>query len=143
MAIDYQRANKVLELVREHGALQRACRELKIARETFIRWTEQDEKLALEYARAKAEGIDKLVEDTIDLADEAPPMTAAGNVDSGAIAHAKLRIETRRWFAERLAPRKYGVLQKLEHTGADGGPIKQSVVIATGVPDAGDHSDLA
>jgi hypothetical protein len=79
-------------------------------------------------------GDDALVEDTITIADEPAPSTAAGNIDTGAVQHAKLRIETRRWYAERLAARKYGALQKLEHSGPGGGAIK-TLVVATGVPD--------
>lgn len=144
MAIDYERANKVLAIVRETGSLRQACRELNLSRNTFIDWIEADTELADAYARAKDLGIDNLVDETPEIADQPPPVLANGATDSGAVAHAKLRIETRRWLAERMAPRRYGVLQKLEHTGADGGPIKaQQVVIATGVPDANDYSDLA
>ena len=131
-------AEKVLEELRQHGNTTKAAAAVGIDRSTIARWCELIPEFEPLYARAKLEGIDAMVEDTIAISDEPPPSTAQGSVDTGAVAHAKLRIETRRWFAERLAARKYGALQKLEHTGADGGPIKQQVVIATGVPQAGD-----
>lgn len=119
MAIDYERARKALQIVRETGSLNRACKQLALSRNTFIGWIEQDKQLADEYARAKADGIDVLVDETLELADEEPAHTQHG-VDSAAVAHTKLRIETRRWLAERLAPRKYGVLQKMDLTSSDG-----------------------
>jgi hypothetical protein len=36
----------------------------------------------------------------------------------------KLRIWARQWRASKLAPKKYGDRQQLEHTGRDGGPIQ-------------------
>jgi len=135
-------AEQVLAELRLHGNTTKAAAAVGVDRATVTRWCELIPEFEPLYARAKAEGIDAMVEDTISISDEPPPCTARGNIDTGAVAHAKLRIETRRWFAERLASRKYGVLQKLEHTGADGGPIKQQVVIATGVPTDDDISDL-
>lgn len=127
-------AEQVLAELRSHGSTLKAARAVGLARNTIIEWTQVYPQFGEHYARAKAEGIDALVEDTIEIGDEMPASTAAGNIDTGAVAHAKLRIETRRWYAERLAPRKYGVLNKHEVSGPDGGPMKTRVVIATGVP---------
>jgi hypothetical protein len=132
----------VLEELSRHGSTLKAAKALGVERATVIRWVElNQDDFAAEYARAKAAGIDNLVEDTIDIADLDPPIDNNGRVDTGAVQHQKLRIETRRWYAERLMPKKYGVLQKLEHTGADGGPMQSQIVVQTGVPDPG--SDLA
>ena len=126
---------RVLDELRLHGSTTKAAEAVGVERSTVVRWCEHYPAFEVLYARAKADGIDALVEDTIKIADEPPPSTDKGGVDTGAVAHAKLRIETRRWYAERLAARKYGVLQKLEHSGPDGGPVKAQIVIATGVPD--------
>ena len=131
-----QLAEQVLAELRLHGNTTKAAEAVGIDRSTVVRWCDHHPEFEPLYARAKADGIDAMVEDTIGIADEPPPSTAQGNIDTGAVAHAKLRIETRRWFAERLAARKYGVLQKLELTGQDGGPVKTQTVICTGVPDA-------
>lgn len=127
-------AEQVLAELRLHGSTAKAAEAVGIERSTIVRWCDHHPGFEEQYARAKSEGIDALVEDTIAIADQPPPSTDKGAVDTGAVAHAKLRIETRRWYAERLAARKYGVLQKLEHSGPDGGPVKSQIVIATGVP---------
>lgn len=114
-------AAKVLESLRVTGSLLRTTKEIGIARETVIRWVDQDrDGFALAYARAKGEGIDALVEDTLDIGDEPPPTLMNGAIDTGAVQHAKLRIETRRWLAERMAPKKYGLRQGLDVTNSDG-----------------------
>lgn len=91
---------------------------------------------ATEYARAKEAGIDALVDETLDIGDAHPPSTDNGATDSGYVAWSKVRIETRRWLAERMMPKKYGVRTATELSGPNGGPVQQSIVIATGVPTA-------
>lgn len=131
-------AEAVLSQLREHGSTLRAARAVGVDRSTIVRWCETRPEFEQQYARAKLEGIDSLVEDTIEISDDAPPVTPSGHTDSGAVQHAKLRIETRRWYAERLAARKYGVLQKHELSGPNGGALQSRVVISTGVPVADD-----
>lgn len=135
-------AEAALHELRKHGSTLRAAQAIGVDRSTLVSWCEMYPEFEQHYARAKAEGIDSLVEDTIEIGDEPPPLTAQGSIDTGAVQHAKLRIETRRWLAERLAARKYGVLNKHEVSGTNGGPVQTQVVIATGVP-ADDFGDLA
>lgn len=116
-------AEAVLAELRAHGSTLKAAKAVGLERHTIVRWTEVDADFADQYARAKLEGIDALVEDTIEISDQSPTATAQGNIDTGAVQHAKLRIETRRWYAERLAARKYGVLSRHELSGVDGGPM--------------------
>lgn len=114
-------AQRVLESLRMTGSLLRTTRELGIGRNTVINWVIEDKDgFADEYARAKQEGIDVLVEDTLEISDAAPPLTALGATDNGAVAHSKLRIETRRWLAERMAPKRYGLKQALDLSNTDG-----------------------
>lgn len=117
-------AEAVLEELRQHGSTLKAAKAVGVDRSTIVNWVEMfPEEFGQHYARAKAEGIDALVEDTINISDEPPPTLASGGLDHGAIAHSKLRIETRRWYAERLAARKYGVLTKHEVSGPEGAPV--------------------
>lgn len=133
-------AAAVCERLSEVGSLRRVCADPSMPLErTVRRWYTENEEFASAYARAKEAGIDALVDETLDLADEPAPSTAQGATDSGHVAWNKVRIETRRWLAERMAPKKYGVRSATEISGPDGGPIKQQVVV-TGVPN--DIDDL-
>lgn len=129
-------AERICEELAKCGSLRAVCRmEGMPDRTTVTRWIVDDvDGFAAKYARAKDVGIDEFVEETIEIADEEPAVLANGGTDTGDVQHAKLRIETRRWLAERMAPRKYGVLNKMELTGANGGPMQSQVIIATGVP---------
>jgi hypothetical protein len=127
-------AARVLEAVARTGSLRAACREIGIDRGTVMNWVVNDvEGFAQPYARAKEEGIDGLVEETLEIADEKPGLTVTGTVDGGSVAHARLRIDSRHWLAERCMAKRYGVKQGIDHTSSDG-----SITIATGVPRA-DH----
>lgn len=130
------------------GSLRAVCREEWAPdRSTVMRWVTDDiDGFAARYARAKSLGIDEFVEETLEIADDGSNDWMATNkgpqFDSEHVQRSKIRIETRRWLAERMEPKKYGPAQKLEHTGPDGGPIKQSITITTGVPTENDIGDL-
>jgi hypothetical protein len=46
-----------------------------------------------------------------------------GMPNPAAAARARLRVETRKFLMEKWAPKQFGSLQRLELTGANGGPI--------------------
>lgn len=140
-----QIAAAVCEKLAEVGSLRRVCADPSMPSEDSVRrWYVQNADFAREYTRAKEAGIDALVDESLDIIDQAPPSLESGATDTGHVAWAKARTEYRRWLAERMMPKKYGNSQKLEHTGADGGPIQsRSIIVATGVPDGSiDISDL-
>ena len=68
-----------------------------------------------------------------------PVFDDAGNpvIDANAIQRSRLRVETRKWAAMKLLPRKYGERQAVEHSGPDGGDIPISVNINFVKPDDG------
>jgi len=114
-------ADSVLEALARTGSLRAVCKEVGISRDTVVRWVLDDiNGFASAYAHAKDVGIDNLVDETLEISDAAPPLTPIGVTDSGAVAHAKVRIETRRWLAERMAPKRYGLKQGLDMTNSDG-----------------------
>lgn len=137
-------AATICERLAECGSLRKVCRDdPTMPTDNRVRqWVAEDAVFAEAYARAKQAGIDALVEEGLEIMDEAPPSTENGSTDTGHVAWAKARGEYRRWLAERMAPRRYGANVKQEISGPDGGPVKQQIVIATGVPEAVDISDL-
>jgi len=98
---------------------------------TILKWLrEKDEFLAL-YTRAKEEQADMLIEEMIDISDDGSNdfMTVTkGDVEyeqenKEVTNRSKLRVETRKWIASKLKPKKYGDKITQELTGKDGGPI--------------------
>jgi hypothetical protein len=58
------------------------------------------------YARAREERADLLAKEILEIAD-------APCKDAVELAHARNRLDTRKWLASKLAPRKYG--DRVEH----------------------------
>ena len=81
-----------------------------------------------QYARAREAQADKLAEETLLIADESSQDTyvdADGNVKTNteAIQRSRLRVDTRKWLASKMAPKKYG--DKVAIGGADDlGPVQ-------------------
>lgn len=75
---------------------------------TVLKWLREDkEGFTTQYARAKEEQADLMAEDMLDISDHTDedhtPFTG-GNV----VQRDRLRIETRKWLASKLKPKKYG-----------------------------------
>lgn len=103
---------------------------------TVYNWFKSVDGFVEQYTRAKEESADALVEDMLDIADnqvdqpliiDGEPVIIDGKCvmvkDAVAVNHARLRVDTRKWAASKLKPKKYGDRTAVEHTGADGGAI--------------------
>ena len=94
----------VIEFIASGGTISALCKVLGIGNTTFDRWVERGgEARQAAYARARVRAGQSLAEQTIDIADEASPQEAQV---------AKLRVDTRRWLASKMAPDEYGDKQQ-------------------------------
>ena len=118
-------AARVFELM-THGpaeSMAKACKACGVSPGQFLTWVEKDDKDYKErYARARVALYDRMAEGLIDIADDQPAILPTGAVDSGFIAHQKLRIDTRKWLLSKLAPKKYG--DRIEVAGDVAAPMK-------------------
>jgi hypothetical protein len=114
-------------------SLRTACKQEGMpSMPTVYKWISDYPEFLNQYTRAKEESAEALAEDMLDIADESPIAVETdkdGNVvgtklDSAGVARNRLRVETRKWVASKLKPKKYGDLSKLELTGRDGGSIE-------------------
>lgn len=127
-------AGRICSLLAEGQSLAKICRnDWAPSTQTVFTWMRVKPGFLDMYTRAKEESADYLADQIVEIADEAPPTLDSGATDSGAVQHQRLRVEARKWTAAKLKPKKYGDKLQAEHSGADGGPIKYTVV--TGVPD--------
>lgn len=111
-------ADRICERLAEVGSLRKVCEAADMpADRTVRRWLQEHPEFESAYARAKEHGIDALVEEGMSIVDEPPPTTQAGSTDTGHVAWAKARAEYRRWLAERMAPKKYGLKQDITSGG--------------------------
>jgi hypothetical protein len=102
---------------------------------TVIRWLAADEDFARRYTRAREMQAEILADEMLGIADDGTndwmeKKDQKGNVtgwalNGEAVARSKLRLEQRRWWAEKLRPKVYG--NKVAIGGADDmAPIKTS-----------------
>lgn len=88
---------------------------------TIFRWLRERSEFRQQYDIAKEESADSWADEMLDIADnetgqplvvDDKPLIIDGKpvmvLDGPAVAHAKLRIDTRKWAASKLKPRKYG-----------------------------------
>jgi hypothetical protein len=93
-----------------------------------------------QYARARDIGLDAMADELLDIADDGTndwterldsegKKTGQTVPDHEHIARSRLRVDTRKWYLSKLAPKKYGeaILQK--HAGADGETMSPLTVI--------------
>jgi len=79
---------------------------------TIYKWLRENEEFANQYARAR--------EDQADTYADSLAYIAETDED---VARARLKIDTMKWVASKLKPKKYGDFKAVELTGAAGGPV--------------------
>jgi len=99
--------SELLERLRENPNLSAACRDLRISKSTFLDALPRNPRLADQYARAREMGLDAEAERGLSEA-------LAWNGDA---ALGRLAFDARRWYLSKLAPKKYGDKQHVEHSG--------------------------
>jgi len=114
-------AQKILDLLsgsagKDPMSLRAICAPDDMPNERTVRgWVAKDKEFAARYAEARDYAVDLMAEDIIRIADDSGldviginPETGKPIVDGEAIARAKLRADTRKWYVSKLAPKKYG-----------------------------------
>jgi hypothetical protein len=102
---------------------------------TVFRWLEKNESFRLRYNFAREAQADVLADELLDLADTLQMGTKTKVTDKGTetwegdmIEHRRLQIETRKWIAAKLRPKKYGERVHQELTGEDGQPLVVRII---------------
>lgn len=105
------------------------CETLKAIAESYgmskgslLAWIGSDKTRSDQYARAREAQAEQLVDDILAIADDSANDTTTdedGNtvVNHEVVARAKLRVDSRKWLAGKMSPKKYGEFQRLEHSG--------------------------
>lgn len=92
--------------------LRAICKNNGVDYSTFKRWVVDNESFRAQYARAKEEQAEMLVEDMLDIADDSSNdtiETEKGPIPNNEwINRSRLRVDTRKWIASKLLPKKYG-----------------------------------
>ena len=138
-------ADQICNRLAEGESLRTVCNNNDMpCKTTVFMWFRTNEEFLNQYARAKEESADALVEDILDIADDGSNdwmerKDAEGEIigwqlNGEHIQRSKLRVDTRKWAASKLKPKKYGDKIENIHTGPDGGPIETKTLLVNGVP---------
>lgn len=96
-------------------------------------WVADDvEGFSAQYARARDTGLDTMADSMLDIADDGSndwvesndPDNPGYRLNGENVQRSKLRVDARKWYLSKLAPKKYGDKTSMELTGADGGPLQ-------------------
>jgi hypothetical protein len=93
---------------------------------TIFRWLRTNEEFCSQYAKAKEESADALVEEILDIADDGSndwmqthdEENVGYRANGEAIQRSRLRVDTRKWIASKLKAKKYGDKVEVEHSAS-------------------------
>lgn len=114
-------SDEICERLADGESLRRICMDEHMpSKATVFRWLASMPAFQDQYAIAREAQAETQADELTDIADELPPKDAFGKVDGGAVQHQRLRIETRKWTAAKLKPKKYGDRIGVDHSGTVG-----------------------
>ena len=123
----------ICERIAMGESLRSICRDEDTpAMSTVFKWLNENKSFSEQYARAKEESAEYHADGMIDLCDIEPSVVVDQNgvarVDAGWVQWNRVRIDTRKWVASKLKPKKYGEYTRNEITGKDGGAVQVDVM---------------
>lgn len=122
-------ADRICAQLAEGISLRTVCKQEDMPdKASVFRWLRIHQDFCDQYAKAKEESADALVEEIMDIADDGSndwmevheEDNAGYRVNGEAIQRSRLRVDTRKWVASKLKAKKYG--DKLAVGGADDMP---------------------
>lgn len=124
-------ANAICERIADGQSLRTVCRDPEMpTTSAVLQWLIKHEEFAAQYARACEARSDAFIEEMQEIAHDGRNDWMAQHDDAGevtgwklngeAVQRSKLRIDTMKWIASKLKPKKYGDKLDLEHSGTIG-----------------------
>jgi hypothetical protein len=130
-------ADAICLRIAEGESLRSICRdETMPSKSAVMEWLLKYEDFRTKYAHARVLQADVRGDEMLEIADDgSADYKLAGRdgedivIDHEHVARSKLRVETRKWLAEKLAPKKYGAKLAVEASGPGGGPIPYNTTV--------------
>jgi hypothetical protein len=118
--------SEILTQIAEGKSIRTICKQDGMpVMSTIFYWLNENENFSEQYARAKRESADALVEDIIQMGDD----ILAGKYDPNA---ARVALDAKKWVASKLKPKVYG--DKLDLT-TDGKEMPAPIIAINALPD--------
>lgn len=117
-------ADAICEKIIGGMSVRQLCREPGMPSETSVYvWLDRHPAFAAKYTRARSAQTEAMLEEMLEIADK----------DGLDPQEKRVRIDTRKWAMSKLHTRRYGDVQKLEHSGPDGAPIEINSTVGLAV----------
>lgn len=125
-------ANNICMQLIDGLSLREICRQENMpSKTTVFKWTHLHKEFADQYARAREQQGETFADEIIEIADDSTNDYQTRKNENGeeiqvvnpeAIGRSRLRVDTRKWIASKILPKKYGDLLKLSNP--DLGPLE-------------------
>lgn len=128
-------ADEICTMLMRGKSLLTIVRDLKIGENAVYVWLNKHPEFKEKYTRAREVQADVLAEEIVSIADELEieanyqGETVTFDVSATAVQRNRLRVDARKWYASKLAPKKYGDKLDTTVTGPDGGAVQHSVTV--------------
>lgn len=121
-------ADQICAKLAEGKSLRSICKaESMPSARTVFAWLRQYPEFSQQYARAKEDCADALAEEMLDIADDGSNDWYEQQITEGVVLkkpdtehinRSRLRVDTRKWIASKLKPKKYGEKLDIAHSGS-------------------------
>lgn len=134
-SFDKAKGDTICERLMAGESLRAICRDDNMPDiSTVYRWLSQFEEFHAQYARAREVQADGFVDEIFDIADDAQNdwMERLGDdnqpegwkFNGEHVQRSRLRVDSRKWFASKVLPKRWGDKIQQEISGPDGSPIQ-------------------
>lgn len=116
-------ADHICEKLSDGESLRKIClAEDMPSKSAVFRWLLDRPDFRDQYARAREAQADAIADEILDIADDGTNdyMGEDEKYNGDAVQRSRLRVDARKWFAGKLAPKKYGDATLVKHADADG-----------------------
>jgi hypothetical protein len=129
------------KVIEDKISFNKAVKDSEISLVSFYKWISKDEGLESLYNYARIVRSDILFEEIIEISDNTEQGTIVETDDHGRTKektgdmtqHRRLKIDSRKWVAAKMQPKKYG--DKLDLSSLDGSMTPKTNIVTTLTPD--------
>ena len=106
--------------IAEGESLRKICKDDKMPSLVSVwRWLNESEALSKQYTRAREEQAETFVDEILDIADDNKDDTYLDEnnkliINQEVIARSRLRVDSRKWIASKLKPKRFGDYTKIQ-----------------------------
>lgn len=121
-------AARICERLAAGESLRSICRDDDMPDGTTVYdWLKTNVEFSQQYAEARDKGLEAMAEETLQIADDGQNDWMDRELENGRIERvvdhehinrSRLRVDTRKWYLSKLAPKRYGDRLAVEHSGS-------------------------